>query len=33
MQVVDGMHAGQRQQFGRLSGDAGALPKCVMIHW
>ena len=26
MEVVDGMHVGQIQGFGRMSGDAGTLP-------
>ena len=30
MEVVDGMHAGQSQGVGRMSGDAGALPECVV---
>ena len=31
VEVVDGMHAGQRG-VGRMSGDAGALPECEVIH-
>ena len=30
MEVVDGMHAGQR--WGHMSGDAGALTECKVIH-
>ena len=28
MEVADGMHWGQSQGVGRMSGDAGAFPKC-----
>ena len=29
IEVVDAMHAVQSKGFGRISGDAGALPECV----
>ena len=32
MEVVDGMHAGQNQRFGRMSGDVGSLPVCEVKH-
>ena len=32
MEVVDGMHAGQSRVVGPMSGDAGALPECEVIH-
>ena len=32
MQMVDGMLAGQSRGVGRMSGDAGALPECDVIH-
>ena len=32
IEVVDSMHAGQRQGSGRLLGDAGAFPECEVIH-
>ena len=32
MEVVDGVHVGQSQGVGRLSGDAGALSECEVIH-
>ena len=31
MEVVDGIHAGQSQGFGHMSGDARALPGCEVI--
>ena len=31
-EVVDGMHAGQSQGVVHMSGDAGALPECQVIH-
>ena len=30
--VVDGMHAGQNQGVGRMSGDTGSLPECEVMH-
>ena len=30
MELVLGMHAGQSQVVGRMSGDAGAFPECVV---
>ena len=32
MEVVDGMHSGQCQGVGRISGEAGALPECEVTH-
>ena len=32
MEVVDGVHAGQSWGVGCMSGDAGALPECEVIH-
>ena len=32
MEVVDGMHVGQSQGGGRMSGDAGAFPMLAAIH-
>ena len=32
MDVVGGMHAGQSQGLGGMSGDAGVLPVCEMIQ-
>ena len=32
MEVEDGMHAGHRQGIGYISGDAGALQECLVIH-
>ena len=32
MEVVDGMHAGRSRRAGRISGDAGELAKCEVIH-
>ena len=32
MEVMDGMYVGQSQGFGGMSGDAGALPECEVIH-
>ena len=32
MEVVERMHAGQSRGLGRMSGDAGALPECEVIH-
>ena len=32
LETVDGMHAGQIQGIGRMSGDAGALPEGEVIH-
>ena len=32
MEVVDGMHADKAKGVGRMSGDAGALPVCEMVH-
>ena len=32
IEAVDGMHAGQCQGVGRMSGDAGTLPECEVIH-
>ena len=29
MELVFGMHAGQSQVVGRMSGDAGVFPECV----
>ena len=29
MELVLGKHAGQSQEVGRMSGDAGAFPECV----
>ena len=28
----DGMHAGESQRVGCMSGDAGVIPKCEVIH-
>ena len=30
MELVLGKHAGQSQVVGRMSGDAGAFPECVI---
>ena len=32
MDVVCGMHAGQSQGHGGMSGDARAFPECEVIH-
>ena len=32
MEVVDGKHAEQIRGGGRMWGDAGALPECVVMH-
>ena len=32
MEVEDGKLAGQSHGVGRMSGDAGALPDCEVIH-
>ena len=32
IEVVDCIHAGQRQGIVRMSGDAGALPECKLIQ-
>ena len=32
MEVVNGMHTGQFQAVGCMSGDAGALHECEVIH-
>ena len=32
MEVLDSMHAGQSREVGRMSGDAGALPECVVVQ-
>ena len=32
MEVVDDMNAGQSRGIGLMSGDAGALPECEVIH-
>ena len=32
MEVVDGIHAGQSQGVVTISGDAGALLECKVIH-
>ena len=32
IEVVGGMHTGESQGVGIMSGDAGALPECEVIH-
>ena len=32
MEVLDGMHTGQTQGGGRMSGDAGVLSECEVIQ-
>ena len=32
MEMVNGMHAGQSQGSGCMSGEAGALAMCELIH-
>ena len=32
MEEVDGIHGGQSQGVGRMSGDVGAFPECEVIH-
>ena len=32
LELVFGMHAGQSQVVGRMSGDARVFPECVVIH-
>ena len=32
MEVVDGKNAGQSRGVGRMTGDAGALSECKVIH-